>query len=98
MSYTGTWNAVTKTPMGDQEVVLELVETDGVITGVGKSDKETVEITNGKVDGSSATFDVAVTKPMKITLGHTVELDGDSFSGTVKLGVFGNANISATRA
>jgi len=40
----------------------------------------------------------AVTKPMKITLGHTVELDGDKFSGTVKLGVFGNADISATRA
>jgi len=98
MSYTGTWNAVTKSPMGDQDVVLELVEKDGVITGMAKSDKETIEVTNGKVDGTSATWDVAITKPMKITLGHTIELDGDSFKGSVKLGVFGTAEISATRA
>jgi len=98
MSYTGTWNTVTKTPMGDQEVVMELVENDGVITGIAKSDKETVEISNGKVVGTSATWDIKVTKPMKITLGHTVELDGDTFKGTVKLGVFGSAEIHGTRA
>jgi len=69
MSYTGTWNTVTKTPMGDQEIVIELVEQDGEITGT-----------------------------MKITLGHTVELDGDSVTGTVKLGVFGSAEIIGTRA
>ena len=97
-TYTGTWTTVTKTPMGDQKVVMELVEKDGVLTGIAKSDKETVDVTNGQVDGTSATWDIAVTKPMKITLGHTIELDGDSFRGNVKLGVFGNAKIEGTRA
>ncbi len=98
MSYTGTWNTVTKTPMGDQEIVMELVEQDGEITGTATGPKETAEVTSGKADGTSATWDVAVTKPMKITLGHTVELDGDSVTGTVKLGVFGSAEIIGTRA
>jgi hypothetical protein len=35
---------------------------------------------------------------MPITLSFTATLDGDSISGTAKLGMFGNANFSGTRA
>ena len=97
MSYTGTWKAITKSPMGEQESTFELIEKDGVITGKGISVKETVEVTNGKANGPSATWDIAVTKPLKITLSHTVELHGDTIKGKVKLGVFGTADIVAMR-
>jgi len=40
MSFTGTSNTVTKTPMGNQEVAMELVEKDGFISGVAKGERD----------------------------------------------------------
>jgi hypothetical protein len=39
-----------------------------------------------------------MTSPMPMKLEFAAEVDGDAISGTVKLGAFGNATFSGTRA
>ena len=39
-----------------------------------------------------------MTSPMPMTLEFAATVDGDKISGNVKLGAFGNASFSGTRA
>ncbi len=96
MAFTGTWNIVMKTPMGDREGTLTLAEDGGNLTGEMASDGQSTAIANGKVEGGKATWDVDVTVPMPLTLSFDVTEDGGDLAGTVKLGMFGNAPMSGT--
>ena len=99
MSYDGTWNITLQSPVGEQKMAFAASVAGGVLTGpVTATDGTVTEVANGKVDGATATRDLGVTKPMPITLSFTATLDGDSISGTAKLGMFGNAKFSGTRA
>jgi hypothetical protein len=99
MSFDGTWNITMQSPMGAQKLTLTAKVADGVLTGTSTAaDGTTVDLANGKADGTTASWDVAVTKPMPITLSFSATLDGDAISGTVKLGAFGNSKFDGTRA
>jgi hypothetical protein len=98
MSYSGTWDITLHSPVGAQKMSFAAKaageELTGVVTG---ANGEVTEITKGKVEGAVATWDMAVTKPMALTLSFTANLDGDTISGTTKLGMFGNAKFEGTR-
>ena len=98
MAFTGTWNIVMKTPMGDREGTLTLTEDGGNLTGEMASDGQSTPIANGSVEGGRAKWDVDVTVPMPLTLSFDVEETGGDLSGTVKLGMFGNAPMTGTAA
>ena len=57
--------------------------------------EQTIE---GKVDGDKLTWSTAITQPMPMTLEFEATVSGDTMSGNVKLGAFGNAPLSGTRA
>ena len=53
---------------------------------------------DGTVDGDNLTWKADITTPMAMTLEFSATVNGDEISGDVKLGAFGNASFSGTRA
>ncbi len=98
MSADGTWNTTMNTPMGAQNATLTL-QTDGsALTGKMSGPQGEIEIKDGNVDGDSLSWKADITTPMPMTLEFSATLDGDNIAGNVKLGAFGNASFSGTRA
>jgi len=100
MSATGTWNVTMNTPMGSQPATLELAEDGGTLTGSMSSAAmgAPMELSDGTVDGDTLAWKAAMTQPMPMTLEFSATVDGDSISGNVKLGSFGDASFEGTRS
>ncbi|MCH8142266.1 MAG: hypothetical protein IH908_11790 [Proteobacteria bacterium] len=98
MSADGTWNTTMNTPMGAQNGTMTLSTDGGTLTGTLVSPQGEIELTDGTVDGDTLTWKADITSPMAMTLEFTATVDGDSMSGNVKLGAFGDATFTGTRA
>ncbi|MDK1023153.1 MAG: hypothetical protein QGD92_02855 [Gammaproteobacteria bacterium] len=98
MSASGTWNITTNSPMGSQDGTLSLTEEGSSLTGKMSGPQGDIDITEGTVDGNNLTWKAQVTSPMAITLEVSASVDGDSISGDIKLGSFGNATFTGSRA
>lgn len=97
-SVDGDWNAVLKTPMGPQAMVLTLRTHGDAVSGALSSPEGSQEFTGGTVEGNRVRFDLKVEKPMKITLKYDLEITGDTLTGKCKMGMFGSAKVTGTRA
>ncbi len=98
MSADGNWNTTMNTPMGAQNGTMTLSTDGGTLTGTLVSPQGEIELTDGTVDGDTLTWKADITSPMAMTLEFTATVDGDSMSGNVKLGAFGDATFTGTRA
>jgi hypothetical protein len=97
MSADGTWNTTINTPMGAQTGELTLATDGATLTGKMVGAQGEMAISDGAIDGNSLTWKAQMTSPMPMTLEFSATVDGDSISGSVKLGFFGNATFSGTR-
>ena len=98
MSADGTWNTTMNTPMGAQNGTMTLSTDGGTLTGTLKSPQGEIELNDGTVDGDNLTWKADISSPMAMTLEFSATVDGDSMSGNVKLGAFGGATFTGTRA
>ncbi|MEE8244854.1 MAG: hypothetical protein V3R27_07650 [Pseudomonadales bacterium] len=98
MSADGTWNTIMNTPMGAQNGTMELKTDGNTLTGTLKSPQGEIELQDGTVDGDALTFKADITSPMAMTLEFSATVEGDELKGDVKLGSFGNATFTGTRA
>ena len=98
MSADGTWNTTINTPMGAQQGTLTLSTDGGSLTGKMAGAQGEMEIKDGTVDGETLTWKADMTSPMAMTLEFSATVSGDEISGSVKLGAFGDATFSGTRA
>ena len=99
MSADGTWNTTINTPMGAQSGVLTLATDGGAVTGsMTAATGDSIELTDGTADGDNLTWKAAMTSPMPMTLEFSATVSGDEISGNVKLGSFGDATFTGTRA
>ena len=98
MSANGKWDVTMNTPMGAQKSTLTLNVNGGEVTGKMEGAQGALEIQNGKANGDELSWTADMTQPMPIKLEFSAKVDGDSISGSVKLGAFGNASFSGTRA
>lgn len=98
MAVDGKWNMTMKTPMGEQNGTLDLKTEGDSLSGQMAGATGTVQIENGKVDGDSVSWNAKITTPMPMTLEFQGKVEGDSLTGTVKLGAFGNAPFTGARA
>ena len=98
MSADGTWNTTINTPMGAQNGTLTLQTDGGTLTGKMAGAQGEILLTDGKADGDNLSWKAQMTSPMPMVLEFTATVDGDKISGNVKLGAFGNATFSGTRA
>ncbi len=97
MSVSGTYECVTKTPMGDQKSDVTIEASGDTFTGTNAGQMGTMAMENGKVDGNTLTWTMNMTVPMPMTLEGEATVDGDTLTGTVKAGAFGSFPISGTR-
>ena len=98
MSADGTWNVTLNTPMGAQAGTLELATDGNTLTGTMSGPQGSMELENGTAYGDSLSWTVNMTQPMPITIEATATVDGDEISGEAKLGAFGTATFSGSRA
>jgi hypothetical protein len=99
MAVDGTWKLTVNTPMGTQESTLTLSTDGGRLTGSQTAPNGgSREIEDGEVNGNEVSWNASITKPMAMTLKFSGTVEGDKISGQVKLGMFGSANFSGTRA
>jgi hypothetical protein len=97
MSVAGTYECVTKTPMGDQKSEFTIVVDGDSFTGMNAGAMGSMELENGKVDGNKLTWSMKMTVPMPMTLEGEATVDGDTITGAVKAGAFGSFPMSGTR-
>ena len=94
----GTWNVTTNTPMGAQKGTVTLTTDGDKLTGNMSGAQGSLDIERGAVNGNDVSWKVDISQPMPMTLEFSGSVDGDSISGNVKLGGFGNATFEGTRA
>ncbi len=99
MSVAGTYTTTVKSPMGDQKGTLTVNPGDGESwTGTMAGGLGSMDITDGAVAGDTLhwTMDMTVPMPMKLTCEATV--DGDTLTGKVNAGAFGDMPLSGERS
>ena len=97
MSVAGTYDIVTKTPMGDQKGKFVVNVAGDSFTGSVSSDMMgSMDITDGKVEGNRLVWKMDMKVPMPMTLDCEATVDGDAISGSVKAGAFGSMALSGT--
>jgi hypothetical protein len=94
----GSWNTTMNTPMGAQKGTLTLASSGSDLTGKLAGPQGEITIEDGKVEGDKLTWKAKLTSPMPMTLEFDAKVEGDNISGNVKLGAFGNASFTGTRA
>ena len=98
MSVAGTYDCVTKTPMGDQKSKFT-VNVDGAsFSGQNAGAMGSMDVIDGKVDGNTLTWKMNMTVPMPMTLDGKATIDGDALTGTINAGAFGAMAMTGTRA
>jgi len=97
MSADGNWKITINTPMGARTMDVAIATSGDSFTGKVDSEMGAQEVT-GKVDGDTLTWTTDITNPMPMKLEFSAKVAGDSMSGNVKLGMFGNASLSGVRA
>lgn len=99
MSVAGSYECITKTPMGDQTSIFTVVPgEDGTsFTGTNAGPMGSLDVENGKIDGNTLSWLMKMTTPMPMTLEAQATVDGDNLTGTVQAGAFGAMAMSGTR-
>jgi hypothetical protein len=98
MSADGSWKVTINSPMGAQQATMNLVTDGDSLSGSMESPQGTQEFAGGTVNGDNLEWIVEVTSPMPMKLEVSAAVDGDSISGNVKLGAFGEATFAGERA
>ena len=97
MSVAGTYECVTKTPMGDQKSDVTIDVDGDTFTGTNVGAMGSMDLEGGKVDGNKLTWSMKMTVPMPMTLEGEATVDGDTLTGSVKAGAFGTFPMNGTR-
>jgi len=98
MSVAGAWNITIATPIGKQSVVLELSESDGVVTGIARGEAENTPLIAPVLDGARLTWAQSITRPMRLNLTFDVTIDSDTLTGTAKAGRLPASKVTGYRA
>lgn len=97
MSVAGTYNVVTKTPMGDQSGTFTVNVDGDSFTGTVTNPMGSMEVQDGKVSGNTLTWKMDMKVPMPMSLTCTAAVDGDAITGEIDTGAFGKMAMSGTR-
>lgn len=93
----GTWNVVVKGPTGPQPATLVLERNGDSYTGSQSGQGSSTPIADFKRSGNKVYWVNHVTKPMKIKVEFSGELNGNVLSGKAKAGFMGSYPFTATK-
>jgi hypothetical protein len=108
---TGTWEVASQTQRGARNLTLTLVQDGGGLTGTvtltmggrrggggGGGGEQTIEITDGEVDGSSFSFAMTIARGgNSFTQAFSGTFEGDSMEGTIEGGRGGGQPFTGAR-
>ncbi len=94
---SGSYECVTKTPMGDQKSVFTVNADGDSFTGNNVGGMGSMDCKDGKVNGNTITWKMDMTVPMPMTLEGEATIDGDALTGKVTAGAFGVFPMTGTR-
>lgn len=98
MTLAGTYDCVTKTPLGAQKGALTVAPSGpDSFTGNISGDLGSMDITDGRIEGNTLRWSMKMTVPMPMDLDCAVTINGDALAGTVKAGMFGTMEMTGTR-
>ncbi len=100
MSVAGSYECLTKTPMGDQTSTFTVIPSDDgtTFTGSNTGPMGSLDVKEGKIDGNTLTWKMEMIVPMPLTLDCTATIEGDNLTGTVNAGAFGDMAMTGVRA
>jgi hypothetical protein len=98
MAADGNWNLVIETPLGQRQATLSVKTEGNQLKGSQSAEGRSIDIFDGAATGNEVSWKVSINDPMDMTLEFTGAVDGDQMSGSVKLGPFGDAEFSGSRA
>lgn len=93
----GDWDCLTATPMGEQQSVLHFIVDGDRFTGTNSAPMGALDLIDGRIDGDTIQWQMQLTKPMRMLLLCTAQIDEDRLEGIVKAGGFGEFPLSAKR-
>ena len=93
----GKWNLVVKGPTGAEPTVLVIERKDGVLTGTQTGQGTTSAVTEVTVNGNQVSWINHVTKPLKLKVTFTGEIQGNTMSGKCKAGFVGSFKFTAVK-
>ncbi len=97
MSIDGSYDCVTKSPMGDQASVVTIVTNGDTFTGTNEGAMGSMELEDGKIDGDTLTWVMNMTVPMPMKLEGTATVVDGVLTGSVNAGAFGEMAMSGTK-
>ena len=80
--FAGSWDVTIITPIGEIPVVFEITEQNGTISGIARSEDETVDFVDPVAEGDRLTWSQKVTTPMPLNLKFDMTVEGDTMTGT----------------
>jgi hypothetical protein len=99
MAADGKWQLTINTPLGAQQSTLTISADGDSLSGMqSASSGDERPIEDGRVAGDSLSWKASISKPMPMTLEFSATVQGDSMSGSVKLGPFGTQSFRGVRA
>lgn len=96
MNAIGSWKVTMSTPAGPQDMRLHIDTLGDDFSGRIESAMGNHDIT-GSVSGNALSWQMKATKPIPITVTFNARIDGDTLSGSAKLGIFGKSKLSGER-
>ncbi|XPP26754.1 MAG: hypothetical protein ACNYNX_00840 [Leucobacter sp.] len=95
----GSWNIIIATPMGRQEVTLDIETAAALLTGTATTAHEgVIDLHEGTWDGQVLVCKVDLKKPLPLTVTYKLEISDDQISGTAKAGPFPASKVTGSRA
>ena len=94
----GIWNISIQEPTGEKKATLTVAASAHSFTGNLSDNGQTLQITDGKIEGDTLTWSMRLTKPIPLTLKVLAKVDGSSMSGAVTAGMLGSFPLKGTRA
>ena len=96
MNATGSWKVTATTPVGPQVMQLHIVVAGERLTGRIESAMGDLDV-EGTAEGNTLRWVSSITKPMSMKVTFELVLDGDTMSGTAKMGFMGKARLTGER-
>jgi hypothetical protein len=96
MSADGSWKITASTPVGPQIMHLQIHTQGDCFTGRIQSPMGDLDIA-GSATENTLSWVTEITKPMSMKVSFEVVVDGDTISGTAKMGFFGRAKLKGER-
>ncbi len=95
----GVWNYTTETPQGNGSGVITIKGSSGDYSGTitVSFNGSTNEIEEVVVDGSNVSFSFKLNMGEEITVDISMDIDGDTFEGTLSVAAFGSFPMEGSR-